>query len=318
MASVVQRNDRITTEDIRRAAERHVYIKLGEKPGELLLSGALKRWKSPAHASDIYVPEYRVVGPPAAVRRVLLASNIPAAEVDRVMNNGYTADSLATNQAIYAAYEDELQQLFAYQEALKAKRQPSPQTAITVDTLLAWEKQLKDASTTTTGATATRRRTAVGGKAGSRRKPLAERLAAAEAAGKVLDVSLGVDAAKMVVRPTGRTSKKKGPPGVAVISSDPKSFAEAMRLLGPDYARYVAEYNQMNKPTSPPRALPRPSSARGPSPSARARTPPAGATSPRLGGLSALRRSGSPTAAGNFTQAGPTLSRLPALGALRR
>ena len=52
--TVVSKGMRWSQEAANKARENHQYIKVGPKPGYLLLSGAAGRWKKPETAGDVY------------------------------------------------------------------------------------------------------------------------------------------------------------------------------------------------------------------------------------------------------------------------
>ena len=70
------------------AAAQQKYIKLGDKGGFLKITGAKQKWaKDPSY---VYIPQLRVAGSQADVRRVLLALGNSPAQVDGYIASGYT------------------------------------------------------------------------------------------------------------------------------------------------------------------------------------------------------------------------------------
>jgi hypothetical protein len=92
-----------TEEKQKAASAARNYIKLGDKRGQLLLSGAAKRWE--AEPNFVYVPSLRVAGTPQDIERIL------GADARQHIAQGYTAASVAG--PLRAQYEAELADLKA-------------------------------------------------------------------------------------------------------------------------------------------------------------------------------------------------------------
>ena len=254
MATVVGRGMRWTNEAAQKAAQGQYYIKVGDKAGELLLSGAEKRWKQPANAGDIYIPALRVAGSPVAIQQLLALHNLQADQIAAYIQNGYSAANTGVGGALRASYEAELGQAkLVHQQAKQAKGTQPTAPGMTLAQLKVIAAQLpqaraviaRTATAGTTGGLVTVG--TVSPKRGGRKKPLIERLRAAQAAGKVLDVSnMTADGSgvKPIARPGGKTAKI-GPAGVPVVSSDAGKFAQAMAMLGAGFEQFAQQYNQL-------------------------------------------------------------------------
>jgi hypothetical protein len=92
-----------TEEKQKAASAARNYIKLGDKRGQLLLSGAAKRWE--AEPNFVYVPSLRVAGTPQDIERIL------GVDARQHIAQGYTAASVVG--ALRAQYEAELADLKA-------------------------------------------------------------------------------------------------------------------------------------------------------------------------------------------------------------
>ena len=228
------------------AAQAHQYIKVGDKPGHLLLSGAPGRWKKAEHAGDVYVPSLRVAGNPASIRALFLSLGVPAANVDQHLARSF---SVANYQSpgYREAFDAEVAAYKAWKDGKDAQKKVAGGAAVHLDQLQYFVDQLQTASTVarTAAGGASPRATASPGRA-PRVRALADRLAEAQKKGKVLDVSK-MDVAKgtgikMIAAP-GANSKKVGVAGLAIVSSNPALYAQAVRQLGANYEPYIAQYN---------------------------------------------------------------------------
>lgn len=239
---------RWTNEQAVKAQANHTYIKVGAKGGEWSLTGAERQWKKPATANVVYIPQLRIVGSPVEITQLLQTLQLPQGEIAAYLASGYTAANTVAGAAMSGAFAAELAQAQAFKAAKKAQEAVRPAApAVTLEVLAAWAAQLPGAHTVT-ARTATAGAAAGAGRAasprrGGRKKTLAERLRAAQTAGKVLDVS-NIDNIKMVTRPAGKTAKI-GPAGVPVVSSSFENFAAAMRQLGASYEQYIGAYQAM-------------------------------------------------------------------------
>jgi hypothetical protein len=73
------------------AAAARNYIKIGDTRGNLLLSGAVQKWKS--DPTFVYVPSLRVAGQPDQIVQVLAGLGLSEADVRAHVNAGYRAGS---------------------------------------------------------------------------------------------------------------------------------------------------------------------------------------------------------------------------------
>ena len=239
---VVSKGMRWTQDAANKAAAEHKYIKVGQKPGHLLLSGAPGRWKKPETAGDVYVPSLRVAGNPAVIRQLFIGLRVPAATIDQHLAAAYNVENFRT--ALKASYDQEVANYKAWKGQRDALKKAAGGPSVNLEQLQYFVDQLQAASTVA-------RTTAGSPRAGSpgrapRVKALATRLADAAAKGKVLDVSklnpVKGTGIKMIAAP-GPNSKKIGVPGLAIVSSDPALFAHAVRQLGAQYEPAIGQYN---------------------------------------------------------------------------
>ncbi len=288
---VVSKGMRWSKEAADKALAEHKYIKIGDKAGNLLLSGAPGRWKNAATAGDVYVPSLRVAGNPGVIRNLFVSRGSPAATVDAHLARAYTAANYQGPLAPqFAAEIAAYKQYKGQRDAVKAA---TGGPKVTLGDLEYLVKNLGTASTVARTTAAGTARPVSPGRT-TRVQALSKRLADATKNGKVIDVSK-VDrvkgtGAKTSKRPGGN-SKKIGVPGLAIVSSDAGNFDWAMDQLGPDYQRFKALYRQALQtktaiaPAAAGFALP-PAATMVPlgSPTAALPTFPAG-TSPVVGGL---------------------------------
>ena len=227
-----------------KAKENHQYIKIGPKPGYLLLSGAPGRWRKPETAGDVYVPSLRVAGNPAVIRQLFIGLGVPAASIDQHLAQSYTAANFETTMK--AAFDAEKAAYDQYKKAKDANKAVAGGPDVTLAELDYFVSELGKATTVAkTTAGSPKAAGSPRGRAG-RVQDLSKRLADAAVKGKVLDVSkmdlAKGTGAKMIANP-GPNSKKVGVAGLAIVSSDPARFAAAVRQLGAQYEPYVAQYN---------------------------------------------------------------------------
>ena len=249
------------------------YIKLGEKRGNLSLSGAVNRWKT--SPNFVYVPSLRVAGEPADIERVLVELGNSAADVRQHIAAGYRAGSQDS-----PAFVAELAEL----KAGKAKAGKAKKATALANSIAFYAEQIDNAVVETKAGGAVERKSRspkakAGAKKGGRKsksaspkakkagakkgakkagtksrsksaspkakraspkgkraaKPLAEKLEAL-AEGKMMDVSnLHVDGsgAKVVAEP-GAKSKKIRVPGTRLVSSLKNGVKAAAKLLEDD------------------------------------------------------------------------------------
>ena len=245
---VVSKGMKWSQKAMENAAQQHQYIKVGDKPGHLVLSGAPGRWKKPEHAGDVYLPSLRVAGNPAVVRNLFLSFGIPSADIDQHIASGYTAQNYQL-PGFSERFDAEVDAYTAWKKGREAAKKTAGGPGVSLDQLQYFVDQLQAASTVArTTAGSPRVGTAVSPGRAPRVRALADRLADATSKGKVLDVSK-MDVAKgtgiKMILPPGANSKKVGVPGLAIVSSNPALYAHAIRQLGPQYEPYVQRYNEM-------------------------------------------------------------------------
>ncbi len=228
-----------------KARMNHQYIKIGAKPGHLLLSGAPGRWKKPETAGDVYVPSLRVAGNPTVIRNLFLSMRVPATVIDQHLAASYNAANYQA--ALKATFDAEVEQYKAWKAQRDIAKKAAGGPSVNLSQLQYFVDQLQAASTVARTAAGSPRVAGSPGRA-PRVKALNTRLADATSKGKVLDVSkldttkgTGI---KMIARP-GPNSKKIGVPGLDIVSSNPALFAHAVRQLGAQYEPYIQQYNTL-------------------------------------------------------------------------
>ena len=247
MATVVSKGMKWSPEALQKAQESHQYIKVGPKPGFLVLSGAPNRWKKPESRGEVYVPSLRVAGQPAAIRQLFTSLGFGNV-IDQHLAAAYTAENIGTTMA--GQFEQETEQYRTHKQGRDAQKKTTGPDVSLAD-LSYFVEELPRATTVARTATSPRAAGAtsprVGGGRGrvGRVEPLAKRLADARAKGKVLDVSkMDVNKGtgiKMIARP-GANSKKVGVEGLEIVSSDPALYAAAVRQLGANFEPFVGQY----------------------------------------------------------------------------
>ncbi len=278
---VVSKGMRWTQDLANKAVANHQYIKVGEKSGHLLLSGAPGRWKKAPTSLDVYIPSLRVAGNPNVIRALFQKLGTPVATIDAYLAQSYNAQNYKIGE-FGQAFNQEVVAYKAWksQKAQLKKAQGGP--SVNLGQLQYFVDQLSQASTVARTAAAGSPRT--GSPRATRVKDLATRLNEANVKGKVLDVSKMNPAKgtgiKMITKP-GPASKKIGVAGLAIVSSEPGLYAHAVRQLGPQYEQYVNQYNQLIAQKT--RVIAVPQTFQAPIVSPTMAT--FGATSPLLGGV---------------------------------
>jgi len=232
----------------------HRYAKADGKTGYLSLTGAAKRWLTPGHEQDVYLPDYRLAGSPMAVQAALTAAGMSLAQAQQALASGYNAQSV--QGPLKGRFEQEVAAAAYFKKAQPKKGKGAKTQGPTLAQLGAILAQggAAPAKRPRAGAKAKAPRApraaapagaARGGARGGAKVPLGQRLAALPA-GKVLDVSkmsatgAGV---KTVAAPTDR-SKKIAVPGLNIVSDNEATFIQALQELGPQYTGYIDQYRQ--------------------------------------------------------------------------
>src|SRR5438445_12527225 len=82
--------NRLTAEQLNRARERNVYIRVGgQRNTPLLLSGAVKRWQE--YPNDIYIPALRLAGDVNAIPQPLLNAGMDINTINNFIAGAYTS-----------------------------------------------------------------------------------------------------------------------------------------------------------------------------------------------------------------------------------
>lgn len=101
------------------------YVKLGDKKGNLSLSGAVNKWKT--SPNFVYVPSLRVAGEPADIERILVELGNAGSDVRQHIAAGYRAGSQETE-----AFKTELAELKAGKAKVASKAKKATQLAHTI------------------------------------------------------------------------------------------------------------------------------------------------------------------------------------------
>lgn len=252
-ARVVGKGMRWTPETADRFRQRHLYIKVGETSSSLTLTGAPARWKNSASASEIYLPDVRVVGSPDNVRTVLHTAGYDPQQIEQFVTNAYTVSNYnvpAAQGGKAEQYADEVVRYREYKKTQTNQQATEPGPTVTLNQLDYLVSTLPQAVTTKLGtktkatpaAKAPKRRTVgVGGRFGS----LFERLQGLQP-GKVLDVSNMKETGaniKTIPTPSDKSSKV-GVEGLSIVSSNYENYARAIAMLPPEYSKYSSSYPQ--------------------------------------------------------------------------
>jgi len=226
---------RWTPQSAQKAEARHDYIKIGGGAGTLTLSGARHRWSKPEHADTIYISGLRMVGSIEALTAELRHLGYSEAEVESWLHSGYSRLNFAVPLAeggLKEQYEAELASDAQYRATGGNQRDPP----VPLTNLLWLDENANLAQiTTSNGHTVTSMRQPVN---------LDQRLASLPP-GYVLDVTsiqpngTGVKQ----IRTPGAGSSKVGVPGLNIVSSTRAAYEQAIRLLGPQYNSYLAQYD---------------------------------------------------------------------------
>lgn len=242
--TVVSKGMKWSQEAANKAAEQHHYIKVGDKAGHLLLSGAAGRWNQAQNAGDVYVPSLRVAGSPQKIRELFAGLGVPAVTVNQHLAAAYTKDNVKTTMK--ANFDAELAAYKRWKEAQGARKAVAGPT-VTLGQLQYFVDQLASSAVVARTATGSPRAGSPKEKK-ARGGDLAKRLAAAVAKGKVLDVS-NYDPVKKsgvsTIKKPGPSSKKVGVEGLAIVSSNPQLYAAVVRELGPGYEKFIAQYDAL-------------------------------------------------------------------------
>ena len=261
------------TEEKKKAAlAARNYIKIGDKRGQLLLSGAAKRWET--DPTFVYVPSLRVAGTPQDIERILgadarahVAQGYTAASVQGAQRAAYEAElaDLAANRtkaakkavaadtgvsiARYAALVDEAtveggaarsprgrspRAKSASPKAKKAGRKSASPKAKKAGRKSASPKRKAGRKSASPKAKKAGRKSAGSPKGKRGARPLATKIADLSE-GKVMDVSkLRVDGsgAKSIKIPTSARSTKVQVPGYRIVSDNKRGINAAAKILG--------------------------------------------------------------------------------------
>ena len=235
-----------TEEKKQAAVNSHTYIKIGDKRGSLLLSGAPKQWKT--NPTLTYIPSLRVVGTAADLRRVL--ADVP--NIDRLVAGGYNGTSAVG--ALKAQYEGEVaaQKAFSKSQSKKTTKSVTREgRSISEYAAMVEEASVKPEDSRTAGRRSPKGKSKSRSKSPKRKskgrskspksrskspkrktKPLADKIAALSA-NKVMDVSnLKADGsgAKTMDVP-GPKSKKMRVLGYSIVSDNKRGINNAAKQL---------------------------------------------------------------------------------------
>lgn len=232
----------------KKAKERHNYIKVGSKRGNLYLSGAERRWKEEQYYNIIYSPDFRVVGSIDNIKNLLKSLGKTDVEIMNYVNKSYSKENHKTYMK--ESYEKELEELNNYKNKVKLDK-TNVVYKFTLDDLDFLTNNLKQAVSDTKllNSTVNKLPKRKGGRKVRTLKQRIEDLAPQ----KVLDVS-NMDPKTMtgirVINKPGNNSKKFGSDKIPVVSSNLENYKFALENIeGLSYSvpDLLLEYNNLLK-----------------------------------------------------------------------
>lgn len=236
-AKIITRKANWSKDIAERAKQKHCYVKIGPNTGELRISGAEKRWKSPENEHDIYVGgEFRIVGTTKELTEFFRGLNKTDNEIKEIISMGYSSKNYNTSKK--EQFERELQEYDDWRQ----KQPKTTKPTVHLEDLSFIVGGLHGASVLKTHRE--RKSTNV---ARNRHIPLKQRLTSLTE-GKVLDVSYMENdgsGIKIIEKPRTTKSKKIGVEGLAIVSSSRTTYAQALKLLGSEYSKYIESYDEM-------------------------------------------------------------------------
>ena len=226
--NVVPSGYKWSVEAANKAAANGYYMRVGGDKGvtKRLLSGAAKSWAKgdPQESESVFLPAYRITGTPAAVRQALAYAGRPEAEIAQALAGAITKFNYQSTMK--AQYDTEVNGTKAGTKAAapKAAHFSFAEIVVLADSLKDVQVGRKEGKAPAAAGGAKGKSAAAG---------LADRIAKAAAAGKVLDVST-MDAlghgAKLVAKPTTERTHKVGTVRLAIISNNIDTYIQAIRL----------------------------------------------------------------------------------------
>lgn len=209
-----------TPEQIKKACDEHYYVKTNaEKSKQLLITGALGRWKKDANVNDIYCREVRLVGTPKSISTILLTNGLAQNEVDSYINNSYNKDNILTT--LKDQFEKEVKECREYKKQLKRDNENNTQS-IRVTDIVQKISPNKSGNMSFKKKTELHRDQTIVQKYNSRPE------------GRVMDVSsMRNDGSGIKNRDVEATKNRKGNVGkYAIVSSNVENYQIALRALG--------------------------------------------------------------------------------------
>lgn len=80
---------------IDKARSEHYYIKVtSEKSKQLLITGAIVRWKKDKNSNDVYSPDFRLVGDEKSIKEILIQNSYSEKDVVTLLKNCYSRDNV--------------------------------------------------------------------------------------------------------------------------------------------------------------------------------------------------------------------------------
>lgn len=239
-AQIVSRGMRWTPEMLGRAEKGHFYYKIGDKGGQLFLSGATARWKRPEYSRYIYIPSMRIAGNPEDLKSLLQSINASDKDIKEYMINAYSSQNTQVsvkNGGMLEKYEAELSEYTRFRESQVDSKETNTGPSVNLVMLNTLIDALPQAeairsirqnkpgvSSTSSGSSGT----SVPAKRPGRRVPFSQRITNLRN-GQVLDVSnMREDGtgAKIIAQPGSGSGKM----GCTLISGIVSSSLETFRL----------------------------------------------------------------------------------------
>ena len=242
-AQIVSRGMRWTSEMMERAKGGHFYYKIGDKSGQLYLSGAGARWKKPEYSRYIYIPSLRIAGNPEDLKTLLQSINASDKEIKDYFSNSYTSQNISVpvkNGGMHEKYEAEVLEYSRFRETQSSVKDTSTGPTISLNMLNGLLGVIQQAEAVRTVRTKPVQAAGSGSSGGGsaskrpgRRVPLSQRISNLRQ-GQVLDVTGMRDdgtGAKIIAQP-GIGSGKMGCTLISgIVSSNLETFRVALQQL---------------------------------------------------------------------------------------
>lgn len=132
-AQIISRGMRWTPEMFKRAEKGQFYYKIGDKGGQLLISGAQARWKRPEFAEYIYIPSLRVSGKPEDLYKLLQSVVQNESKIREYLSSSYTSSNVSVpqkNGGMMEQFEAEVSEFGKFRETQSTTKEPGSNSGI--------------------------------------------------------------------------------------------------------------------------------------------------------------------------------------------